>query len=1104
MKKCLFFLPILVVISLLATVFASALFTSIAFSQTVDVGAGSYSTSLPPGAAGPQNSNGQPAIPKISSDFDQPIQTNNFWSSLIYPFFNDQYSAPLFAHPFTLKAVANGLQVGYTPDYQLAAQDYLYALSHQLTVGVEGMNVSQTTTESYTDWTATAKWEDNIRLMTATLGHGLPFVYFKIEGGEAVVNTTSTPDIWYQQNEVLGITVDGRHYGIFAPAGANWDTDNSIRSGLNNETFLSVALLPDNSPATLSYFRERAYAFVINSTVEWEYNESASNLFTTYSYETVLMDSSDGNINETLTGLYRHQWLYANEPLTSYSYNSPRGEMKLFEGNKFSTDISFNGILPALPDEGDYNINTLLSYVQDVAGESLNAGPSYQNGKAMARVANVIHIADQIGADQEKEVLINKLKLRLEEWFTAGGEQEYSYNTEWDVLTAYPSGFGADTQINDHHFHSSYAIVSAATIARFDPDWASQENWGAMVNLLIRDSNSWNREDDMFPFLRSHDIYAGHSWASGHGAFGDGNNQESSSESMNFASAVVLWGEVTGQAEIRDLGIFLYTTESTAIDQYWFDVDNEVFPESYPYGALGIVWGGKGAHTTWFGNNPEFIHGINLLPVTAASLYLGKHPDYILQNYNEVVQERNGQPEIWKDIFWQYLAMADPDLALSYYLSDPNYEPFDGESRAHTMHWLYNFKKFGPLDTTVTADIPTYAVFKNETGAKTYAAYNASSTAREVTFSDGYKMTVDPREILSEYTGENDEPSPVILLTADKTSGKAPLTVHFDGSNSFDRNGESIEYSWEFDDLGTSSKSSPSFTFTEPGEYLVTLTITNTSGFSDRDSIWIEALESGTPFNENPHRVPGVIQAEEFDLGGEGVAYHDTEEENIGQVFRPNEGVDIENSAGGGYDVYWIVDGEWIEYTFEAEQAGIYIFSPSVASVPGFGYFNMLINGEDVSGRRDVNGTGGWQNWVSINVDEIELEEGVHRLRFEFGSDSDKIGWLFSLDKIDTELSSATHVGPNPDIPQTASLEQNYPNPFNPETSIQYSLPKSDFVKLQVYDISGRIVSTLVNHYKNAGTHSVTFSPANLSSGVYLYRIKAGQFTETKPMVLVK
>jgi hypothetical protein len=92
----------------------------------------------------------------------------------------------------------------------------------------------------------------------------------------------------------------------------------------------------------------------------------------------------------------------------------------------------------------------------------------------------------------------------------------------------------------------------------------------------------------------------------------------------------------------------------------------------------------------------------------------------------------------------------------------------------------------------------------------------------------------------------------------------------------------------------------------------------------------------------------------------------------------------------------------------------------------------------------------------------------------------------------------------NNQIPNSYSLAQNYPNPFNPATKISFSLPKAGDVKLVVFDILGREVATLVNENVKAGTHSVQFDASHLASGVYLYRMTAGDFTETKKMMLVK
>ena len=89
-------------------------------------------------------------------------------------------------------------------------------------------------------------------------------------------------------------------------------------------------------------------------------------------------------------------------------------------------------------------------------------------------------------------------------------------------------------------------------------------------------------------------------------------------------------------------------------------------------------------------------------------------------------------------------------------------------------------------------------------------------------------------------------------------------------------------------------------------------------------------------------------------------------------------------------------------------------------------------------------------------------------------------------------------------IPKVFALMQNYPNPFNPTTTIQYALPKSSNVEIKVYDLVGREVTTLVNEFKQAGYYSAEFNANNFASGVYFYRIKAGDFTDTKKMLLVK
>jgi hypothetical protein len=90
------------------------------------------------------------------------------------------------------------------------------------------------------------------------------------------------------------------------------------------------------------------------------------------------------------------------------------------------------------------------------------------------------------------------------------------------------------------------------------------------------------------------------------------------------------------------------------------------------------------------------------------------------------------------------------------------------------------------------------------------------------------------------------------------------------------------------------------------------------------------------------------------------------------------------------------------------------------------------------------------------------------------------------------------------EIPSVYSLSQNYPNPFNPTTNIKFSIPKAGLVNLIVYDLTGKVVSTLINEHKSAGTYNIDFNAESLASGVYFYKLTSGDYSNVKKMVLVK
>jgi hypothetical protein len=90
------------------------------------------------------------------------------------------------------------------------------------------------------------------------------------------------------------------------------------------------------------------------------------------------------------------------------------------------------------------------------------------------------------------------------------------------------------------------------------------------------------------------------------------------------------------------------------------------------------------------------------------------------------------------------------------------------------------------------------------------------------------------------------------------------------------------------------------------------------------------------------------------------------------------------------------------------------------------------------------------------------------------------------------------------DIPAKFSVKQNFPNPFNPTTKIEFSIPSDNLAQIKVYNVLGMEVATLLNEYRQAGTHNLEFNASNLSSGIYFYKVVSGNYSETKKMILLR
>jgi endoglucanase Acf2 len=713
----------------------------------VQVGSGSYAAVLPPGAKGP------PAEIFATERVRAKMPTSDWWSSLAWMPHSDRH----YPHPLAMEAGGRGLRIFYPGANITARHDAIYgfmpaATGDDLILGHSAeAEFLDARVDGWSDWFVAVRFAARERQMRVCYGHGSPFVYATFEQGSARLAFSVPPTVWAgdENAAVLGLTIGGKHYGLFGPSSSTWSgLGSAVLTNITAKDYFSLAVLPDNRPETLALFRRYAYCHVVDTSVAWQYEPETAAVTTTFSWTTRACEGEDAG---TLFALYPHQWRHTDSPLLDLGYASVRGQMRLSVGRSFRTNVPFHGVLPALPVGDQSDARRMREYLaEELAVAEPPVRDTYWEGKWLGRLAAVAPIAEQYGETQVAARLRSRIQRRLEGWFTAADASGllkdrglFSYDDRWGTLIGYPASYGSDTELNDHHFHYGYFLRAAAEIARRDPAWAADDRWGGMVGRLIRDIASDDRGDPAFPFLRCFDPYAGHSWASGHARFGDGNNQESSSEAMNAWYGLILWGEATGSRRLRDLGIWLYTTEMTAIQEYWFDIHGENFPPSYAPSTVAMVWGGKASYGTWFSAHPEAIHGINWLPFHGGSLYLGHDPAYVAKNYAALAHEKGDTHwREWPDIIWMYRALDDPADAQAQFEGAGRAAALEaGNSRANAYHWLAALSDFGQVDRTVVADAPLYAVFRRGR-TRTYAAYNGAAEPRAVNYSDGYRLLV--------------------------------------------------------------------------------------------------------------------------------------------------------------------------------------------------------------------------------------------------------------------------------------------------------------------------------------------------------------------------
>jgi hypothetical protein len=507
--------------------------------------------------------------------------------------------------------------------------------------------------------------------------------------------------------------------------------------------------------------------------------------------------------------------------VAKYTWKSVNGELQAYVGNGYVRELTTYGVLPFMPgvayegsDESAAEdvYDTLKTwYYQAEPNLGGTPGPfvrnigtyfPFQNNTYAPNLAGIYEnlvIADQLArspllsdvdtdlqkpknavAADIRNFVLASLKEVVGRWADPYTGGVFQYNSEFDTLYGQPEGYGSVQNLNDKHFHWGYFLRAAAAIGRYDNAWL--QAYLPLFNEMIGDVATFDRSSTRYPFLRNFSPFYGHHWANGTANGGIGNDQESTSEAINFSVGLLELGELLDNSEWRDLGMYLYEEEILAVEQYWFNQDADLstssgtywngnWPDAFvryqhngmPFTSpfIGQLFQTFGTRGTFFGSSesPPFANSllIQAVPLSASHLYVGRDPAWLEQAWAQYGREAQLDPR--STSYEVVLAGMQARLPLTGTLNDATPDtpgPFGALKRVDRPHVIYpaatnsmgeNFAyamaELGVVDAGVVADTASYGVFCRGGslpgcvgGTRSYSAYNPSSAPLSVTFRD--------------------------------------------------------------------------------------------------------------------------------------------------------------------------------------------------------------------------------------------------------------------------------------------------------------------------------------------------------------------------------
>lgn len=305
---------------------------------------------------------------------------------------------------------------------------------------------------------------------------------------------------------------------------------------------------------------------------------------------------------------------------------------------------------------------------QDVVGMA-NIDSMYTSGKILSKFALILYVCHDILNDEGlTRELIPKVKSAIE--IFAKNEQKFPlvYDKSWKgiISSAEPAADFGNSNYNDHHFHYGYHIHAIALVSKVDPDWL-YGNDKLVYNYaltLIRDVAN-PVSDKYFPQFRSFDWFHGHSFAHGIFPSGDGKDEESSSEDYHFAYGMKLFAKITKDTAMEGRANLMLAVMRRSMNMYMlFSDDNTIQPKNFIKNKVaGITFENKLDFATYFGRGTvgdEWIHGIHMLPITPVSSYI-RQQKFVKEEWDQKLAPIIDQiPDGWKGLLILNAGLFNP------------------------------------------------------------------------------------------------------------------------------------------------------------------------------------------------------------------------------------------------------------------------------------------------------------------------------------------------------------------------------------------------------------------------------------------------------------